>query len=129
MLSAADIIRLLELKPHPEGGHFRQTFCDTRTVDGARAASTALDTRPSRLSDVPTIKPSASFKYGSSVSTAIPLPSKIVAFGQARRTRLRSLGSADFPVPTPVTINAIVPFKASIENATSIGNKPGTAPE
>jgi len=40
--SAADIIRLLELKPHPEGGHFRQTFRDTRTVDGTRAASTAI---------------------------------------------------------------------------------------
>jgi uncharacterized protein len=34
--SAADIIRLLELKPHPEGGQFRQTFRDTRTVDGTR---------------------------------------------------------------------------------------------
>ena len=42
MPSATDIIRLLELKPHPEGGHFRQTFRDTRTVDGARAASTAI---------------------------------------------------------------------------------------
>ena len=42
MPSAADIIRLLDLKPHPEGGHFRETFRDTRTVDGARAASTAI---------------------------------------------------------------------------------------
>ena len=42
MPSAADIIRLLELRPHPEGGHFRQTFRDTRTVDGTRAASTAI---------------------------------------------------------------------------------------
>ena len=40
-LTAADIIRLLELKPHPEGGHFRETFRDTRLVDG-RAASTAI---------------------------------------------------------------------------------------
>jgi len=40
--SAADIIRLLELKPHPEGGHYRQTFRDSRTVDGTRAASTAI---------------------------------------------------------------------------------------
>jgi predicted cupin superfamily sugar epimerase len=37
-ISAADIIRLLDLKPHPEGGHFRETFRDTRTVDGGRAA-------------------------------------------------------------------------------------------
>src|SRR6059058_4229943 len=40
-LSAADIIRLLDLKPHPEGGHFRETFRDSRTLDG-RAASTAI---------------------------------------------------------------------------------------
>ena len=42
MLSAADIIRLLDLKPHPEGGHFRETFRDARTIDGRRAASTAI---------------------------------------------------------------------------------------
>jgi len=42
MLSAADIIRLLDLKPHPEGGHFCQTFRDARTIDGKRAASTAI---------------------------------------------------------------------------------------
>ncbi|HVV61746.1 MAG TPA: cupin domain-containing protein [Pseudolabrys sp.] len=41
MLTAADIIRLLDLKPHPEGGHFRETFRDSRLVDG-RAASTAI---------------------------------------------------------------------------------------
>ena len=41
-LTAADVIRVLDLKPHPEGGHFRQTFRDSKTVDGARAASTAI---------------------------------------------------------------------------------------
>ena len=41
-LSAADLIRRLELKPHPEGGHFRETFRDSRQVDGGRAASTAI---------------------------------------------------------------------------------------
>ena len=41
MPSAAEVIRLLDLKPHPEGGHFRETFRDLRKVDGARAASTA----------------------------------------------------------------------------------------
>ena len=41
-LTAADVIRLLDLAPHPEGGHFRQTFRDTRTVEGGRAASTAI---------------------------------------------------------------------------------------
>jgi uncharacterized protein len=39
-LSAADVIGLLGLKPHPEGGHFRETFRDERA--GARAASTAI---------------------------------------------------------------------------------------
>ena len=42
MLTAADVIRLLDLKPHPEGGHFRETFRDTRRVDGGRAASTTI---------------------------------------------------------------------------------------
>jgi predicted cupin superfamily sugar epimerase len=40
-LTAQDVIRLLELKPHPEGGHYRETFRDPRTVNG-RAASTAI---------------------------------------------------------------------------------------
>ena len=52
MLTAAEIIRLLELKPHPEGGHYRQTFRDPLTyshpqaaegsVGATRAASTAI---------------------------------------------------------------------------------------
>ncbi len=42
LLTAAEVIRLLELKPHPEGGHFRETFRDARHVEGARAASTAI---------------------------------------------------------------------------------------
>jgi predicted cupin superfamily sugar epimerase len=41
-LSASDVIRLLDLKPHPEGGHFREMFRDARQVDGGRAASTAI---------------------------------------------------------------------------------------
>jgi uncharacterized protein len=41
-LSASDVIRLLDLKPHPEGGHFRETFRDARQVEGGRAASTAI---------------------------------------------------------------------------------------
>jgi predicted cupin superfamily sugar epimerase len=40
-LSADDVIRLLQLKPHPEGGHFRETFRDPRS-DNGRAASTAI---------------------------------------------------------------------------------------
>jgi len=42
MPSATDVIALLELKPHPEGGHFRECFRDTRVVDGGRSASTAI---------------------------------------------------------------------------------------
>ena len=41
MPTAADIIRALDLKPHPEGGHYRETFRDPRMIDG-RAASTAI---------------------------------------------------------------------------------------
>ena len=41
-LSAADIIRLLDLAPHPEGGHFRETFRDVTTDAVGRSASTAI---------------------------------------------------------------------------------------
>jgi uncharacterized protein len=41
-LTAADIIRLLDLKPHPEGGHYRETFRDPRADTAGRAASTAI---------------------------------------------------------------------------------------
>jgi uncharacterized protein len=40
-LAAQDVIRLLDLKPHPEGGHFRESFRDARQAEG-RAASTAI---------------------------------------------------------------------------------------
>lgn len=41
-LSSAEVITLLRLSPHPEGGHFRETFRDgSRTTDG-RPASTAI---------------------------------------------------------------------------------------
>ena len=39
--SAADIIRLLELQPHPEGGHFREMFRDPCQMKG-RSVSTAI---------------------------------------------------------------------------------------
>ena len=42
VLKSADVIRLLDLKPHPEGGHFRETFRDALCFDGARSASTAI---------------------------------------------------------------------------------------
>jgi predicted cupin superfamily sugar epimerase len=52
-LTAAEVIRLLDLKPHPEGGHFRETFRDTPPlfppplageggVGVGRSASTAI---------------------------------------------------------------------------------------
>jgi predicted cupin superfamily sugar epimerase len=40
-LSADDIIKLLKLAPHPEGGHFGETFRDDAET-GGRAASTAI---------------------------------------------------------------------------------------
>jgi hypothetical protein len=40
--TAADIIRLLDLQPHPEGGHYRETFRDRRTDHTGRAYSTAI---------------------------------------------------------------------------------------
>jgi len=39
--TAAEMIRALDLKPHPEGGHYRETFRDPRLVEG-RPASTAI---------------------------------------------------------------------------------------
>lgn len=40
-LPAAEVIRLLELKPHPEGGHYRETFRDPAGPEG-RGFSTAI---------------------------------------------------------------------------------------
>jgi hypothetical protein len=42
MRSAARIIAELGLLPHPEGGHYRETFRDTRLDHNGRAASTAI---------------------------------------------------------------------------------------
>jgi uncharacterized protein len=52
LLTAQQIIRLLDLKPHPEGGHFRETFRDAPRpsyppaqaveLGVGRAASTAI---------------------------------------------------------------------------------------
>ncbi len=41
-LTAAEIIAPLDLKPHPEGGHYRETFRDDHSVDRGRSASTAI---------------------------------------------------------------------------------------
>ena len=41
-LTASDVIRILGLRPHPEGGHYCETFRDSRTIDGKRPISTAI---------------------------------------------------------------------------------------
>jgi hypothetical protein len=40
-MSPAEVIALLELRPHPEGGHFRETW-RAPAAPGARAAGTAI---------------------------------------------------------------------------------------
>ena len=40
-MTAEDIIAALKLQPHPEGGHFRETFRD-EPGEGGRALSTAI---------------------------------------------------------------------------------------
>lgn len=40
--TAADIIARLELKPHPEGGYYRETFRDSRLDTHGRSLSTAI---------------------------------------------------------------------------------------
>jgi hypothetical protein len=41
-LTAAEIIARLDLKPHPEGGHYRETFRDSALDAHGRSASTAI---------------------------------------------------------------------------------------
>lgn len=41
-LSADGVIKLLGLEPHPEGGHFIETFRDIVTSDDERAAGSAI---------------------------------------------------------------------------------------
>jgi len=38
MLTAAEIISMLDLQPHPEGGHWRETFRDPQAVNGRPVA-------------------------------------------------------------------------------------------
>jgi hypothetical protein len=40
--TAAEIIARLDLRPHPEGGHYRETFRDPHTDADGRARSTAI---------------------------------------------------------------------------------------
>jgi predicted cupin superfamily sugar epimerase len=41
-MTAADIIRLLGLQPHPEGGHYVETFRDPAADANGRSRSTAI---------------------------------------------------------------------------------------
>lgn len=41
-MDADEIIALLELEPHPEGGYFKETFRDSVQSSDGRAASTAI---------------------------------------------------------------------------------------
>jgi predicted cupin superfamily sugar epimerase len=41
-LPAEEIVRRLQLTPHPEGGHFRETFRDPATDAAGRSRSTAI---------------------------------------------------------------------------------------
>ncbi|MDR7035446.1 putative cupin superfamily sugar epimerase [Methylobacterium sp. BE186] len=38
-MTAAQMIAALSLQPHPEGGHYRETFRDPRTIEGRSAGS------------------------------------------------------------------------------------------
>ena len=40
--TAADIIARLELRPHPEGGHYRETFRDAGSDAQGRSRSTVI---------------------------------------------------------------------------------------
>jgi predicted cupin superfamily sugar epimerase len=42
MTTAADIVRLLDLEPHPEGGWYRETFRDPATDANGRSRSTLI---------------------------------------------------------------------------------------
>jgi len=41
-MTAAEVVALLDLGPHPEGGHYRETFRDDAVTADGRAASTAI---------------------------------------------------------------------------------------
>lgn len=41
-LSPDDIVKMLDLQPHPEGGYFKETFRDSSTNESGRSASTAI---------------------------------------------------------------------------------------
>ncbi len=41
-MNAEEMIKHLDLQPHPEGGHFRETYRDADAINGGRSVSTAI---------------------------------------------------------------------------------------
>jgi predicted cupin superfamily sugar epimerase len=41
-MTAEEVVRVLDLAPHPEGGHYRETFRDARHDASGRAASSLI---------------------------------------------------------------------------------------
>jgi len=41
-VNAEEMIKHLDLQPHPEGGHFRETYRDADAINGGRSVSTAI---------------------------------------------------------------------------------------
>src|SRR5262249_7754192 len=66
-----------------------------------RRGSTGLARTPSRLTPVPTMRPSARDRSSAAVSAVAPLPTSKGASGTAPRTRLRSAGGGGVPRHTP----------------------------
>jgi uncharacterized protein len=82
-MTADDIIRLLGLQPHPEGGHFVETFRDA-AMPGERAASTAIYflLRAGEVSRWHTVDAAEAWHH----YAGAPLEVTIQAQGEARRT-------------------------------------------
>ena len=41
-MSAADVVRMLDLSPHPEGGYYRETYRDPQTSESGRSIKTLI---------------------------------------------------------------------------------------
>src|SRR5207249_11930632 len=68
-----------------------------------RRGSTGLPSTPSRLTPVPTMRPSATDRRSAAVSAVAPLPTRSGVSGTAPRTRLRSPIGVGSPVAVPDT--------------------------
>src|SRR5262249_44590172 len=87
-----------------------------------RRRSTGLVTMPSRLSEGPTISPSATEGRSAAVSAVAPEPTRRGTSGTAPRTRFRSLIGVGSPVATPDTTRPSASARATQSSASySIG--------